>query len=239
MESSSDQSEARLTEMTQLVVSDPTVDATLNRIASTALMIPSCDGCGVSVVDGDHVSTRAASGARADRIDAIQYDAGDGPCLQAIMDGRAVTVDTFESEHRWPDFTPSARAEGLRASHSVPLFVDEEVVGSINFYSYDEPFAPDDQILGELFAVQAAIAVENARTVDRLRTVVNQLNEALSSRDVIGQAKGILMLRHGLDADRAFDQLRRRSQRDNTKLRDVAAAIVVEAGGARRPVDGE
>lgn len=221
---------AYLNDLNRLVVSEEPVTAALDRVATlSSTFIEACDSCGVSLVEVDRVVTRAASNDRADRVDSIQYDTGVGPCLQAIADGKPVDVESFEGENRWPEFIDRAKAEGIRASYSVPLIVDEEIVGSINFYSYDRPFSADERRMGELFATQAAVALHNAKTVSGVRDLVGQLREAVESRDVIGQAKGILMARHSLSAEEAFDELRTRSQAANRKLREVAMSVVEEA----------
>lgn len=219
-----------LMKLGQLVVTEEPVSTALARVAEMASsVIDVCDCCGVSLVQGDHVETRAASDDRADDVDEMQYSAGSGPCLQAIEDGRAVNVASFDDESRWPEFIQRARAAGIRASYSVPLTVDDDIVGSINYYSASSAFDPRARHLGDLFATQAAVALHNARTFSGVRDLVGQLREALESRDVIGQAKGILMARHGIDAEAAFDRLRTESQHRNQKLRTIAARLVEEA----------
>jgi GAF domain-containing protein len=217
----------RLAELGRILIADESLDAVLKRVADlSTTLIEACDCCGVSLADGSSVSTRYASNERADRVDEIQYTTGEGPCLEAITYGRAVRVPSFVDEERWPAFIERAVAEGIRASYSVPLHVDDEIVGSLNFYSASHAFTEPDERLGDMLASQAAVALRNAQTFDEVLNVVEQLNEALMSRDTIGQAKGILMARFGLDADAAFDLLRVTSQERNIKLRSLAADLV-------------
>jgi len=221
-----DELSTRLTDLSRLLVDEESLDSTLDRVAnlSTAI-VDACDGCGISLVEGEEVETRHASNDRADRVDEIQYSTSQGPCLDAIRFGHAVRVASFEHEQRWPQFIGRALDEGIAASYSVPLQLGDETVGSLNLYSTDGPFSDTDEQLADLLATQAAVALRNAQTFDRVLGLVDQLSEALSSRDAIGQAKGILMTQHGIDADRAFDLLRRVSQHRNEKLRDVAQQI--------------
>lgn len=217
----------KLTALSRVLVFDDGLDSTLARVAelSTSL-IDVCDGCGVSLVQDGTVSTRAASDARADRVDEIQYSEGEGPCLHAIETGAAVRVPSFDSETRWPSFIERAVDEGIISSYSVPLDVGGDVVGSLNFYSSSASFGDEERRIGDLLAAQAAVGLRNAEKFERARSMVDQLTEALDSRDTIGQAKGILMTRHDLDADQAFDTLRAASQHRNIKLRDLAAMVI-------------
>jgi AmiR/NasT family two-component response regulator len=106
------------------------------------------------------------------------------------------------------------------------LVTRNQVTGALNLYSLTQSFDSDDLAVAEAFATQAAVALRNAETYQRTRDLVDRLNEALASRDVIGQAKGILMAQARCDPDEAFDILRAESQRRNVKLRDVAAGLV-------------
>lgn len=223
----SDDLTRRLTELSQVLIADDGLDASLKRVATLSTsLIGSCDGCGVSLAHHGTVSTRAASDDRADRVDEIQYKYEEGPCLHAIETGMAVQVESFEDETRWSKFIEHAREEGIQASYSVPLTVKDDVVGSLNFYSCRGPFEARDRQIGDLLAAQAAVGLRNAQTFADALSLVDQLTQALDSRDVIGQAKGMLMVRHNLDSETAFAALRTASQHRNIKLRDVATMIV-------------
>ena len=105
----------------------------------------------------------------------------------------------------------------------VPLTVRDEAVGALNLYSRDQHGFDTCEEVALMFAAQAALALSNAGVRDATKSPAHHLSEAIASRDVIGRAKGILMAREGCSADEAFDMLRRASQRENRKLRDVAA----------------
>lgn len=218
-------------QLTELV-SETTPGDMLQHIAFLATeAVPMCDCCGVSMVEGDRIVTRAASDDRADRVDHAQYSADEGPCIQAIRTGHEVAVDDFGTEQRWPGFVPRALEAGIAASYSVPLRVKGEVVGSINCYSDGGAFDEHARSTCRAFAAQAGVALVNTAIFERTRDLISQLNEAIGSRDVIGQAKGIIMATEAVGPDEAFDRLRRRSQHENRKLRDVAADIVDGRGG--------
>lgn len=216
--------------LANLLLSEETLESVLRHVADTAVKaIPACDSVGVSVAKPEGVTTIAASGELADRLDGLQYATDEGPCLEAIRTGQPVRADDVQREGRWPQFAPKAAGEGLRAVLSLPLVTREVVLGALNLYSRTAPFDPTQERLANLFAVQAAVGLTNMETYQHTKAMVNQLTQALQSRDVIGQAKGVLMARNRCTADEAFDILRRASQRLNMKLRDVAEQIVRSA----------
>jgi GAF domain-containing protein len=233
-----------LTELSWLVLGDDSLDAVLGRVVALAVeTIAPCDSCGISVAEGARVSTRAASDRRAEQVDNLQYEAGEGPCLTAIATGDPIVVPDLSAESRWPAFRRLAHGSDVVASYSVPLEVGQVRLGSLNYYSVAERFRPEDRAIADVFARQASVALANARTLADKHTELEQLHEALASRDIIGQAKGRLMARHEVDADSAFDLLRSMSQDHNVKLRDLAARVAagedLHIGRSHDPHDDE
>jgi GAF domain-containing protein len=153
-------------------------------------------------------------------LDAVQYNLGEGPCVQAVEHEPVVVVRHLRHEQRWPGYVAAAVARGVRSQVAVRLFASNRHIAGLNLYSTEHDEV--DQIAAEtaqLFATHAAIILGHAQQED-------QLNRALASRKVIGQAIGILMERYRIDADRAFQFLLRASSSSNIKLRDVADEIV-------------
>ena len=150
---------------------------------------------------------------------AAQSETGEGPCLQSIHERTPVRIDDSAAEHRWSKFTARVAAEPFTSMLSVPLLVGTEAIGSLSLYS-PEPavFDAEAEEMGLVLADHAAVAIAGAREEEGLVL-------ALSHRDVIGQAKGILMERHKVTADQAFQLLVRASQMLNVKLRDLAAEL--------------
>ena len=172
-------------------------------------------------------------------VDTAQYRTGDGPCLDAFRDGRACAIASTANDDRWPAFAAACLEHGIRSTVSVPVIARGAVLGSLNFYALaEEAYSPEDIDLATAFAAEAAIVISNARAVTGAQRVADQLSLALESRIVIEQAKGLLMA--GVrTADDAFEILRRASQRENRKVRDVAADVVAEAERrARALTDG-
>lgn len=191
--------------------------------------IPGADMASVSVLrdDGSTAETVASSSERVWAIDDDQYAAGDGPCLEAARTGRVVRVGVKQATERWPEFARSARAAGVASYLSAPLSVDEEFAGSLNLYSEQaHGFGDLDEALLRLYTTAAAAAIANARRYAQARSLAMQLGQALDSRAVIDQARGILMATHGIAAQQAFELLAKESQDTNVKLREVAARLV-------------
>ena len=189
--------------------------------AMVSVTLREADGTFHTPAETDPVATRA---------DGIQYETGEGPCVEATSSsgtGFTASPDLAHDE-RYPRFGPRVVDLGLTAVCSTGMFPggDPPRLGALNYYFRSpEGFAEVDQDAMLVLASYAAVALRAARgiEVEKLRTV--QLTEALQSRDVIGQAKGILMERRGADADQAFDILRRASQDLNIKIRDIAQTI--------------
>ena len=220
--------------LSRLLLAEDGLDVALHRVADLATsVIDACDCCGVSVAADGGVRTRVATNDIAQRIDDDQYAADEGPCLTAVRTGHIVKVDNIGEERRWPAFTSRAVAEGVRSSCSVPLPVDHTIVGALNLYSTSGPFGEEDEHTAGQLATQAAVTLANALAFNRMEMLVSNLQDALASRDVIGQAKGIIMERQRCTGDAAFDILRVASQRRNVKLRELAQQVV-ETGSWER-----
>lgn len=229
-----------LVELAGLLLDEEGLPATLERVVDLAVRsIPGCAGAGVTLEGGQGFTTVAYSHPLVLAVDQAQYDAGDGPCICAHRQQEVLRVDVSEAAQRWPAFAAAARRAGIRSFLAAPLPARRVSLGSLNLYSHDaNGFDALDETLIALFVGQVAVSLANARLYASTRALSGQLEEALASRGVIDQAKGVLMARQGVDADGAFQLLRRRSQLTNTKLREVAAAIVAETASApgRAPV---
>lgn len=175
------------------------------------------------------IDTIAPTGPLAEQADQLQYELHEGPCVDAALGEPVVMVGDLATDSRWPSFGPRAAALGLGAHLAFQFRADPHARGALNLYS-TAPYGIDqDSVhLGSLFAGQVALAMGWAKQDETM-------SEALATRNVIGQAVGIVMERYTLDADRAFAFLARMSQSSNLKLREVAAALVEAAiANARR-----
>lgn len=202
------------------------VEDALDAIVRTAqTSVPGFDHVGISIVDRHgRVETKAATDSLVWELDRLQYDLGEGPCVSAMRETPCVAVPHARTDGRWPRYLPEAVRAGLRSQLAVRLFLDSQgTMGGLNLYSTTrETLDPDAEWTADLFAAHAAIELGRAREIANL-------NEALHSRKLIGQAIGIVMERYQLDEDRAFAFLIRASSHGNVKLRDVAHDIVERA----------
>jgi GAF domain-containing protein len=174
--------------------------------------------------------TAAHSSPWVELVDEDQYTTGEGPCIDAIHRATVISLKDLD-DPRYPRFCTRAREEGLGSVLALPLTVNDRTVGALNLYSREpDAFDADAQDLARNFAAQAAIALVNIELYEGATKLNDQLNEAMDSRAVIEQAKGILMGREHCDADQAFELLKAMSQTENVKVREVATLLVGEGG---------
>jgi GAF domain-containing protein len=224
-----------LSELSALLVDGESLEERLRRVVELAVRtIPACDAAGITLVTGPRPRTAAYTNARTHAIDQAQYDLGDGPCLDAIRRRTVNRVNVDEAAERWPAFAKAAQAEGIRSFLAAALLVHTEPLGALNLYSKQtDGFDALDEAFISVFSTQAAASVANSLRYTEISALARQLEEALGSRAVIEQAKGVLMAREGIDADEAFDLLRRQSQHRNVKLREVAHDVVASTSPDR------
>ncbi|WP_141280424.1 GAF and ANTAR domain-containing protein [Pseudonocardia hydrocarbonoxydans] len=183
--------------------------------------VPGASHAGVAVAGTDrHLAPVAAAGAVPLGLDELQRRLGHGPSRTSAHRQVTVHIDDMSADHRWPEFRSGARAAGVGAMLCLPLRLDARRPGALSLYA-TEAGAFDDRAasVARAVAAQAVLAMAESRREEQLR-------EALGRRDVIGQAKGILIERHRLTADAAFSRLSVASQAANVKLVEVAEHLV-------------
>ncbi|MEV0793438.1 GAF and ANTAR domain-containing protein [Kribbella sp. NPDC050459] len=189
--------------------------------SSVAASIPGITGASISVTSTDGtIETLAPTDPLAAEVDQLQYDLGEGPCLDAALSEPVVQVDNLGTDDRWPQYGPKAAALGMHSQLSFQFRAAPRVRGALNLYA-DKPqaFDADAHYIAGMYADWAAVLLGWSRQE-------STMTEALESRTTIGTAIGILMERYQLDANRAFTFLVRTSQTGNVKLREVAAGVV-------------
>lgn len=205
------------------VFRSPSLDETLGVIAEAArASVPGFDQVGISVLNRNgSVETRAATGSLVYKLDYLQYKLGEGPCLDVLVDPRVIVAPRLQDDRRWPHYVRAANEMGIRSQLAVGLVAaDGGVLGGLNLYST----TVDDIDVGagaaaEDFAARAAIALAAAKNR-------HPLNEALHTRNVIGQAVGILMERHRVNEYRAFALLSAAATDAHSTLRMAAQDVV-------------
>lgn len=214
-----------LAEAAESIDESRTVQETLDAIvAATQISVPEFPHVSVSVRHSDGtIETKAGTDRLVWELDAVQYGLNEGPCVQAIQEEPLVLAEDLRREQRWPRYVPEAIAHGVRSQMAVRLFASGRHIGGLNFYSRAcHPADENSAETARLFATHAAIMLGHAQHEDNL-------NAALQSRKVIGQAIGIVMERFHIDQDQAFHYLVRVSTTSNIKLRDVAEELVVSS----------
>lgn len=228
-----DEVAAALEDLHDELAEEEPLPAVLQRLAETAVRaIADADAVSVTLLTADGPETAATTENLVNAIDRDQYAAGSGPALHAARTRHPVRAAVTEDEGRWPEFAAAARGLQVSAYLSVPLLLDgpsedDELVGALNVYSRRaSAFDPFDERLMSLFTSAASAAISNARRWHHARQRVRHLEIALTSRAEIDQAKGVLMAVHGISAEEAFTRLVDQSQRQNTKLREVAHQLL-------------
>ncbi|MFC3453025.1 ANTAR domain-containing protein [Amycolatopsis speibonae] len=220
-------------ELTRLLLAASTPAQVLEQIIDAAYrVVPGADLVSVTLrAPGGTFHTPVSTGEEALELDEVQYRAGTGPCVDAADSGSPgyIRSEDLKAEKRWPDFSEAAVRHGYTAILSTVLVPDANpprLPGALNIYSR-RPGALDSlaQDTALLLATHGSLALASTSAVNRAELEASHLRRAVESRDVIGQAKGILMQRRGLTADEAFDLLRRTSQDLNVKLSEVARTL--------------
>jgi GAF domain-containing protein len=206
------------------------VEATLQAISTAAVVnVHGAQDCDVIYVRARrHVEPRAWTADLPRELDELQGSLGEGPCMDAVWDHRVVRVDDTATEPRWPRFAHEACRRGVGSMLSFQLFVAGDNLGALNMYARSPgAFTQESENVGLLFASHAAVALAGAQHEEHLRA-------AMDNRDLIGQAKGILMERHRLTADHAFTVLVAVSSHTNRRVIDIAQELTDT--GAMPPV---
>ena len=227
---------ADLSETAAVLFAAGGVSETLAQVVSLALStIEGCSCAGIFLsVDGGLVTAAHTHPIVLD-LHQAQQRADEGPCLDAVRTRAPIHSDDLSAEERWPSFAPAAVSLGVLSASAHPL-IAKDTVGALNLYGTQRrAFDVVDRARGDLLSAFAAQALSAAQGLEREDRNADNLHSAMRTRELIGQAQGILMERDRLTAEQAFDVLRRASQHLNTKLREVAQQLV-DTG--QRPVTG-
>jgi len=216
-------------ELADTMVDDFDVIEFLHHLAERCVELLDCSEAGLLLADAAGVlRVMASSSERSDALDLLQSQNEEGPCFECYHRGQPVFSHDLKADlGRWPTFAPAALQKGLRSVQAIPMRVRGETVGALNLFraevgSIDERDLP----LGQGMADIAAIALLQEGAVRESRGVVQQLQDALSSRVVIEQAKGVLAERMQIGVDAAFARLRAYARDNNRRLSDVARDLI-------------
>lgn len=225
-------------ELAGLLLASESFDDFAQQIAELAARTVSVAAtCGITLSLDGRVVTVASADALGRLLDEQQYDIDEGPCLEAVRTGHAVSAPDVASETRWDGYPSSVLAHGIGSIYSEPLLVHGRPLGALNMYARTPgAFATEEiqglvRALAQLTAAGMAGALKNFDEI----TLTSRLRRALSTRGVIDQAVGIIIADRHVSPDEAFGILRRISQTRNVRLYKVARELVTRASGAPPP----
>jgi GAF domain-containing protein len=211
-----------MAELARSVAAPRDLDDVLNNVTKTTVeLLDGADTAGVLLVSrGGKFESLSGTSELIYEVDRLQEKHNAGPCVEAAVNELVVRTDDFETETRWGRYPREVLELGVRSSISFKLYTGDRTAGALNVFSRKpHSFDADSEVIGSILAAHAAAAILASRDSE-------QLQAALLSRDLIGQAKGILMERFELDAVGAFDMLRKLSQQMNVRLTEVAQRVV-------------
>ncbi|MFD7160487.1 GAF and ANTAR domain-containing protein [Kribbella sp. NPDC059898] len=212
---------ARFAELAVELHESEGVQETVDVVVEFALQALSCSYAGIALaVRGRDFEVPAATDPVVTKIYEFQVSGGEGPLVESMRDHVTVVVRDTAIDQRWPEWADRVRELGVRSVLDVPLTTGSGVVGVLGLYSAEvDAFGADDEAVAHILARHASVALATARNAENLASAVD-------ARKLVGEAMGILMERYDLDADRAFQVLKRYSQQNNRKLRNVAQDLV-------------
>ncbi|WP_116374331.1 GAF and ANTAR domain-containing protein [Mycobacterium sp. MFM001] len=216
----------RMAELARSVAAPAKVEDVLATVTGTAVeLLPGADTAGVLLVSkGGKFESLFGTSELIYKLDELQAKYNQGPCVDAAHDDLMLRADDFTIETRWPDFSRALAEIGVRSCLSFKLYAGDRTAGALNVFGLKaHAFTAESEALGSVLAAHAAAAILASRHSEQLRSAIN-------SRDVIGQAKGVLMERFNIDALRAFEMLRKLSQDTNVKLAELAQRVVDTRG---------
>jgi GAF domain-containing protein len=187
-------------------------------------------GAGVTLVqDGKQRFVTAAVDAIAG-LERVQEDHQLGPCVDAVTTAQPMTVSDLEgsdTSQRWPEYSQAAKAAGIRAVAGIPMLAEGTAVGAVNLYSRNPRTWPaEDLRVASVFANIATGYLVHASAAQQHQRTREQLEQALSTRVIIEQAKGVLATQREIDVDEAFLLLRKHARDHGARIHDVARAVV-------------
>jgi GAF domain-containing protein len=212
----------RMAELARSVAAPRDIDAVLSGVTATTVeLLTGADTAGVLLVSkGGTFESLSGTSELIYEVDRLQEKHNAGPCVEAAINELVVRTDDFETETRWPEYSHEVCKLGVRSSISFKLYTGDRTAGALNVFSRrPNSFDADSEVIGSILAAHAAAAILASRESQ-------QLQAALLSRDLIGQAKGMLMERFDVDAVGAFDMLRKLSQQMNVRLSEIARRVI-------------
>ena len=220
-----------LLKLGRLRFAEMTVQDALREIVHTTHTMFDVDGAGLMLADADqHLRSVAASDHRFAHLEELQVRHQEGPCIEAFDVKELVSAEDLADERRWPNFSCAAVARNVRAVLASPLPYNQDAVGVVAVLSEERrPWSAEGELALLAFTDLAALLIASMMQGEQQSDLAVQLQGALSSRQVIEQAKGVLIGQQGIPARAAYEQLRARARSERRKLSEVCAEVVTRA----------
>ena len=215
-------------EVADTLVDDFDVIDFLHTLAERCVQLLDVDAAGIMLIDQrGHLLAAAASTENARLVELFELQSDAGPCVDCCRSGEpVVNADLDAHTERWPRFAEAARSSGFAAVHALPLRLRENVIGALNLFSAGSRVLTEDDVrAGQALADVATIGILAQRSLHQAELLAAQLQNALNSRIVIEQAKGVLAERRRISVDEAFTLLREHARKSNLRLSDVARDV--------------
>jgi GAF domain-containing protein len=224
-----------LVELADTLVSDFDLAELLSTLVTRCVQLLDAAEVGIVLVSpGGALQAMASSSERMRAIELLELQSDEGPCLDAIASGRALDATPLDdaARRRWPAFAAAATDAGYRRVLALPMRLRDEVIGAVNvFCDHDVAYQEADLRVAQALTDTATIAIFQDRAMSDSEQLVAQLQQALNTRVVIEQAKGMLAEAHGISVDTAFDVLRAFARNHNRRLSDIARALAARELG--------
>ncbi len=222
-------------DLADTLVDDFDVIDFLHTLAGRCVQLLDVDAAGLMLIDQrGHLHAAAASAENARLLELFEMQTDAGPCVDCCRTGLpVVNADLRANAERWPRFAEAARESGFVAAHALPLRLRETVIGALNLFAADSSELADDDIrTGQALADVATMGILAQRSVAQAELLAAQLQNALTSRIIIEQAKGVLAGRLGVTVDAAFAMLRDHARHHHLRLSDLARDVAEGSSSA-------
>ncbi|MHA7278095.1 GAF and ANTAR domain-containing protein [Arthrobacter sp. Hz1] len=220
---------AAFVKLTDTLVTDYDVLDLLQTLVEETVSLLDASAAGLLLVDPDGELQVVASTSEATHlVEILQLQAGEGPCVECFKTGVVITIDSIDSMGgRWPEFQAAALSQGFHSIHAIPLRVKDRTIGAMGLFGHHTGALTDeDSAIGQALAHVATIGLLQERAIRESTLVNDQLQNALNSRVLIEQAKGVISQTNDVDMSQAFSRLRHYSRSNSLGLQQTASKIV-------------
>jgi len=231
MTSRAERVSAAFVKITGTLVADYDVLDLLHALVEASVELLDATAAGLLLADPHgNLQVVASTSEESQLVEILQLRAGEGPCVECYGTGTPVVVEDIAALERWPDFQAAALSQGFRSVQAVPMRVHGKTIGAMGLFGKDPgAMTREDSAIGQALADVATISILQERTIKESELVNEQLQQALNSRVLIEQAKGVIAYRSRVNMEEAFRRLRSFARANNQSLRETATQVIDRA----------